>query len=176
MSNFLTALASIVIAFATIKTWLVYQRMSQQIEKQINQTREQIGLTRDMFLESHKPALSVSVKKCEYSETDARFNMRIVTKNHGTAVANNVTLRVSIGGFNDIKHIGPIAIQPHNKVVHTFAIPMSADRYKVGQTDGNRFSLLVEGPYQGPAGQEYSYGERQEYYGELKRFVPFWTK
>lgn len=163
----------------TISTWIIAGAAIANVFVYLGlwlETRKQISLTRDLFLESNRPALCVSIKKCEYSETEARFKMRIVTKNSGSAAANRIKLRISVDGFNDVKNIGPIAIQPHNKVIHTFAIPMNSDTYSIAQTDGHRFNLLVEGPYQGPLGHEYSYGEKQEYNGELKRFVPYWAK
>jgi hypothetical protein len=78
--------------------------------------------------------------------------MRIVTKNSGSAVANRIKLRISVDELNDVKNIGPIAIQPHNEVIHTFAIPMNSDTCRISQTDGNRFNLLVEGHTKGPLG------------------------
>jgi hypothetical protein len=53
---------------------------------------------------------------------------------------------------------------------------MNSDPCRISQTDGNRFNLLVEGTYQGPLGHDYSYGEKQEYDGELKRLLPYWAK
>jgi hypothetical protein len=171
-AEYLTAIATCFIAAATIANVWVYWLISRKIEVQIILAKEQTELTRKLFLESHAPALSVSIKKCEYSEADGRFKGRILTTNHGTAVADNVNLRISFGGSNVIKDIGRIAIQPKNKIAHTFSLPMTADRHKTGQTDGNRFNVLVEGSYKGLADHEYSYRERQEYDPDLKRFVP----
>jgi hypothetical protein len=46
MSNFAMMMATVVIAYATWQTWHVYQRMSEQIEKQISLTRDSSNLTR----------------------------------------------------------------------------------------------------------------------------------
>jgi hypothetical protein len=165
LTNFITAMSSIVIACATVATWRVYQRMSRQIANQID-------LAQTIFLESHRPVLSVSLEDCKYSETNQTFEMQIVVANHGTSVANDVNLRISFGGSNAIKDINRIVIQPQNKIVQTFSVPTTPDRYKIGQSVGNRFNLLVEGGYKGVADIDYRYRERQDYDPDLKSFVP----
>lgn len=95
----------------TISTWIIAGAAIANVFVYLGlwlETRKQISLTRDLFLESNRPALCVSTKKCEYSETEARFKMRIVTKNSGSAAANRIKLRISVDGFNDVKNIGPI--------------------------------------------------------------------
>jgi hypothetical protein len=165
LTNVITATSSIVIASATVATWRVYQRMSKQIANQID-------LTQTIFLESHRPVLSVSLEGCKYSETNQTFETQIVVTNHGTSAANDVNLRVSFGGSNAIKDMNRIVIQPQNKIVQTFSIPTTSERYKLGQMVGNRFNVLVEGSYKGVADSDYRYRERQDYDPDLKRFVP----
>lgn len=165
LATIATAIGTIVIAFATVGTWHVYRTMSKQIDKQI-------AMTRDLFLESHKPALSVSITDCEYSEPDEILKMRIIVHNHGTDTANQVRLRISFDGSNRGKSIGPIAIQSHGEFVDTFAFPMTLQGYETGQMPGNRLNALIEGSYQGFAGHPYPYHERQEYDGTLRCFVP----
>src|SRR6267142_5157379 len=84
-----TTIATVVIACATRATRDVYQRMSQQID-------EQIGLIRGQFAESHKPVLSVSFKKCEYSDIRELFEGQITLANHGTLTAHQVKLRIEV--------------------------------------------------------------------------------
>jgi hypothetical protein len=175
----IATIATVVIAFAAIQTWLVYKCMSQQIEKQIGQTREQIVLTRDMFLESHRPALSVSIKKCKYCDTTETFEGRITAKNHGTVAAHDIDLTLTFaGGFanNPREKIASVVIQPLNKFTQSFSFSMTRNAYESGQTRGNRHNVLIQGPYKGVANSEYEYHERQEYDPKLKRFVPYWAK
>ena len=108
-STAMTAGATVVIANFTRKTYEVYSKMSEQIG-------EQIRLTRDIFLESHKPMLSVSITDCVYSEGEQRFKGRITIKNHGRAVALAIDLTMSFGGTNFIKRIDQIAIQPQSSI------------------------------------------------------------
>lgn len=58
------------------------------------ETRKQIALTRALFLESHAPILSVSIKGCGYggAPPDNGLKGKIVIKNHGTVAANQVAL------------------------------------------------------------------------------------
>jgi hypothetical protein len=165
LTNVVTAMSSIVIACATVATWRVYQRMSKQIANQID-------LTQTIFLETHRPVLSVTLEGCKYSEMKQTFEAQIVVTNHGTAVANDVNLRVSFGGSNAIKDINRIVIQPQNKIVQTFCVPTTPDEYKVGQMVGNRFNVLIEGSYRGIADRDYRYRERHDYDPDLKSFVP----
>ena len=77
------AFATWIIAFAAVANVFVYWRISQQTKEQITLTKEQIDLTRKLFLESHKPELSVAIGDCEYSEPDGIFEGRIMLANHG---------------------------------------------------------------------------------------------
>jgi len=161
-ADWTTSIATCFIAAAAFANVYVYYGMWKQ--------------TGDFFRETYRPRLSVSIRKCEYSETDGCFKGRIVTTNHGTAVANDVNLRIAFGYSNFVKSINRIAIQPQNKIVYTFSLAMTSDGYRTGQTQGNRLNVMVEGSYKGLADHEYSYGERQDYEPELKRFVPIWAK
>ena len=165
MSNWVTAIATVVIAWATIKTWFVYSRMYGQVA-------EQTRLTRDMFLESHRPMLSVSITDCVYSEGEELLKGRIKLKNHGTAVANQIDLSMSFGGTNFIKKIDRIAIQPKDKITHTLSLEIARNQYEAGKVEGNRINVLIQGSYKGIANQTYSYNERQNYDPDLKHFVP----
>jgi hypothetical protein len=109
-------------------------------------------------------------------ESDGRLKGRIVTTNHGDAVANGINLRIRFGYSNFIKDITRVSIQPQNKLVYTFALPMTLDGYERGQTIGNRSNLLVEGSYKGLGNVEYKYSERQDYDPELRQFVPIWAE
>ena len=168
MSNWAMILLTGVIAYATWQMWKVYQHMSQQIEKQID-------LTRDLFLESHAPILSVSIKRCAYADGPAESGLKgnIVIANHGTVAANQVTLNVNFDGFNAPKQISKIAIPPKGKVTVSLFIPMTAERYATGTGTENHFNALIEGSYTGVAGQIYTYKDRQNYDPDLKRFVSF---
>jgi hypothetical protein len=168
MPNFITMVATIVIAYAAWQTWHVYQRMSEQVEKQI-------GLTRDLFLESHAPILAVSIKRCGYADAPAEGGLKgtIVIANHGTVAANEITLNVNFGGFNAPKQISKIAIPPKGKVKLTLFIPMTAERYATGTGAENHFNALIEGSYTGVGGRMYPYKDRQNYDPDLKRFVSF---
>jgi hypothetical protein len=168
MSNFITTVATIVIAYAAWQTWHVYQHMSEQIE-------QQIGLTRDLFFESHAPILAVSIKRCGYANTPAEGGLKgtIVIANHGTVAANEVTLNVNFGGFNAPKQISKIAVPPKGKVKLTLFVPMTAERYATGSGTENHFNALIEGSYTGVAGRTYLYKDRQNYDPDLSRFVSF---
>ena len=96
--------------------------------------------------------------------------------NHGSAVANGINLRIRFGYSNFISDISRVSIQPQNKLVYTFALPMTLEEYKLGQTKGNRSNLLVEGSYKGLGNVDYKYSERQDYDPELHRFVPIWAE
>ncbi len=157
-----TAIATCVIAVAAIANVLVYYGMWKQTE--------------DLFRESHRPRLSVAIKKCEYAEPEGCLKGRIVTTNHGSAVANEVNLRIRFGSCDFIKDISRVSIQPQNKLVYTFALPVTLAGYQRGQTIGNRFNVLVEGSYKGLGNLEYKYSERQDYDPELHRFVPIWAE
>lgn len=160
-----TMIATAVIAYAAVQTWLVYERMSGQIT-------EQTRLTREMFLESHKPMLSVSITHCVYSEGEQWFKGRITIKNHGTALANAIDLTMSFGGTNFIKRIERIAIQPKSSIPFILSLRMGPDQYRKGQTPAEPLNLQVQGSYKGLSGQTYSYNEKQHYEPELKRFFP----
>jgi hypothetical protein len=163
-----TAGSSIAIAFATVGTLSVYRRMSKQIEAQIN-------LTRDTFLESHAPALSVTFEKCAYSKDDEQLVGVIIIKNHGSVAANEIDLTIQFGGTNAVKSVTHVAIQPSTKLTYPFALGMNAARYENSQTQGNRLNSYVYGSYKGLGGSKYKYSERAEFYSEFRRFVPFWT-
>jgi len=178
-----TAIATLFIALATFANIYVYWIISGQIERQIGLasdqielTRKQVEITQNLFLESHAPALSVSLEKCDYLEPDGLLRGQIVTTNHGTAAARNANLRISFGESNFTKTFTRISIQPLNKIAYTFSLPMTPDKHKIAQTEGNRLNVLVEGSYVGLAGKEYKYAERQEYDPEQHRFVPFWAE
>ena len=55
ITSIITTIATVAIASATRATRDVYERMSGQIDKQIGQMREQISLSRDMFLDPTGP-------------------------------------------------------------------------------------------------------------------------
>jgi len=167
-AEIITAGSSIVIAFATVGTLRVYWRMSKQIEAQIN-------LTRDTFLESHAPALSVSFEKCVYSKDNERLVGVIVVKNHGTVAANEIDLTIQFGGTNAVKSVTHVAIQPGTKLTYPFALGMNVATYENSQVQGNRLNSYVYGSYSGLGGAKYKYSERAEFYSEFRRFVPFWT-
>ena len=179
ITSIITTIATVAIASATRATRDVYERMSGQIDKQIGQMREQISLSRDMFLESHRPALSISINRCKYSEVTEQFEGRITAKNHGTAAAHriNVTLTFA-GGFanNPRETILSIVIQPLSTFAQSFSFSMTRNAYESGQTRGNRPNVLVEGSYKGIADSTYEYHERQEYDLKLERFVSYWAK
>jgi hypothetical protein len=174
--EYLTAIATCFIAFATFVNVWVYWIISGQIERQIGLANDQIELTGNLFLESHAPALSVSLEECEYFEPEGLLEGQIVTTNHGAAAADNLNLRISFGGSSFIKTLTRISIQPLNRIAYTFSLPITPDKYKIAQTEGNRLNVLIEGSYRGRAGKEYKYAERQEYESELHRFVPFWAE
>ena len=164
MSNadWTTAIATCFIAIAAFANVYVYYGMWKQ--------------TGDLFRESYRPRLSVAIKKCKYSEPDGCLKGRIVTTNHGGAVANGINLRIRFVHSNFIKDISRVSIQPQHKLVYTFALPMTLDGYERGQTIGNRSNLLVEGSYKGLGNVEYKYSERQDYDPGLHRFVPIWAE
>jgi hypothetical protein len=164
-STVATAVTTVFIARFTRKTYEVYSNMSEQIG-------EQIQLTRDIFLESHKPMLSVSIKKCEYSESEGVFTGYIRIKNYGSAVANETDLTFSFGGTNFIKRISRIAIRPKDKISYPFSFEMTANQFAAGQVEGNRINALIQGSYKGIADRIYSYNERQDFYPDLNRFTP----
>ena len=172
------ALATWIIAFAAVVNVFVYWRISQQTREQISLTRDQIGLTRNLFLESNKPELSVSIENCEYSGADELFEGLITLTNHGAATARQVKFLIQISplGNSGIKDIGPVTIQPKNKMKHRFSFSMPSDTYRIGQTLGNRLGALVEGSYRGLANKEFQYNERQEYDPKLGCFMPFWSE
>ena len=140
----MTTLATWIIAFAAVANVFVYWRISQQVKIQILLTKEQIELTRKLFLESNKPELSVSIENCEYSGAGELFEGLITLANHGAATAHQVKFRIQISplGHLGIKDIGPVTIQPKNKMKHRFSLPMSSDTYKIGQATGNRLGAL----------------------------------
>ena len=170
------AFATWIIAFAAVANVFVYWRISQQTKEQITLTKEQIDLTRKLFLESHKPELSVAIGDCEYSEPDGIFEGRIMLANHGATVARQVRFQIQMDGYQGRKDIGPLTIQPMNRIRQQLAFPMSRDSYQRGQTVGNRLGVLIEGSYRGLADEEYQYHERQEYALKLNCFMPFWAK
>jgi hypothetical protein len=136
------------------------------------QLAEQTKLTRDMFLESHRPMLSVSITNCVYSEGEERFKGRIKIKNHGSTVANQIDLSLSFGGTNFTKKIDRIAIQPKDKITYTLLLNITCNQYEAGKVEGNRINTLIQGSYKGIADQMYSYNERQNYDPDLAQFVP----
>jgi hypothetical protein len=169
-------LATWIIAIATVANVIVYFCISQQIKEQISLTKDQIKLTQKLFLESHKPELSVSIEDCEYSEPDGVFEGQITFANHGATVARQVRFQIQMDGYQGRKDIGPITIQPMNRIRQQLSFPMSRDMYQRGQTVGNRLGVLIEGSFRGLADEEYQYHERQEYAFKLNRFMPFWAK
>jgi hypothetical protein len=170
------ALATWIIAIATIANVLVYWRISQQVKEQIVLTKDQIELTQKMFLESHRPELSVAMEDCKYSETDGLFEGQVTLANHGAATAHEVKLQIRMGSSHGLKDIGPIAIQPRGKIKHQFSFPIGFTTYQSGQTAGNWLNALIEGSYTGIADHKYQYQERQEYDPKLGHFVPVWAK
>jgi hypothetical protein len=165
-----TTIATIVIAFAAVETWLVYRRMSQQIDKQIE-------LTRDLFLKSHKPALSISIEGCAYSQSTQRFSGTIAIMNHGTAIAHQVSLTAdfAVSGCNSSVQTGTLAIQAQSTIKQPFSFSMNATSYEVGTTEGNRLGAMVYGSYRGISDRQYQYRERQEYHLAMAGFVPIWA-
>lgn len=171
-----------VIAIAACATVAVYWCISRQIAEQISLARDQLDiaksqveLTRNLFLESHAPALSVSFERCVYSKDDARLNGAIVIKNHGTIAAREIDLRIEFGGTRFVRPITRVAIQPGNKLIYPLALPVTRQMYE-NQTQGNRLNSYVYGNYKGLAGSTYKYNEKAEFYAEFRRFVPFWTE
>ncbi len=151
-------LSNWIIASATFGNFVAYFLLSRQ--------------TKALFLESNAPLLSVTLRNCEYSETDGGLRLRIVITNLGTVAANQVKLSVSFGGSNDRKDIQNIAIPPKDKIPYTFVLRMTRERYATGQLEGNRFNAIIEGSYTGLAGKGYAYKARQDYDPQLRRFVP----
>lgn len=164
MSNadWTTAIARCFIAIAALANVYVYYGMWKQ--------------TSDLFRESYKPRLSVAIKQCRYSNLIGRLKGRIVTTNHRDAVANGINLRIRFGYSNFIKDITRVSIQPQNKLVYTFVLPMTLDGYERGQTVGNRSNLLVEGSFKELGNVENKYSERQDCDPELRQLVPIWAE
>jgi hypothetical protein len=160
--------ATWIIAGAAVANLIVYGGLWWE-------TRKQIVLTRDLFLESHAPILSVSIKGCGYGGAPPENGLKgkIVIANHGTVAANQVALNVQFGGFNALKQISKIAIPPKRKVTVSLLLPMTAERYATGTGAENQFNALIEGSYTGVANQTYTYKDRQKYDPDLKRFVSF---
>ena len=91
MSNadWTTAIATCFIAIAALANVYVYYGMWKQ--------------TSDLFRESYKPRLSVAIQAMQIFESDGRLKGRIVTTNHGDAVANGINLRIRFGYSNFTK-------------------------------------------------------------------------
>jgi hypothetical protein len=164
-----------IIAIAACATVVVYGLISGQIAEQIRLAKEQIELTRGLFLESHAPALSVSFEKCSYSKNDARLDGVIVIRNHGAVAAKEIDLRIEFGGTRYVRPVTRVAIQPGNKLTYPFALSVTEQMYE-NQTQGNRLNSYVSGSYKGLSGTEYRYNEKAEFYAEFRKFVPFWTE
>jgi hypothetical protein len=60
------AIATWIIAGAGVANVFVYVKLWQESKKQNAATAESLRLARDAFVESHKPALAVSVINCKY--------------------------------------------------------------------------------------------------------------
>jgi hypothetical protein len=60
------AIATWIIAAAGVANVFVYVKLWQESKKQNAATAESLRLARDAFVESHKPALAVSVINCKY--------------------------------------------------------------------------------------------------------------
>lgn len=169
-------LATWVIAFATVANVIVYWRISRQVKEQIKLTKEQIELTQKLFLESHRPDLSVAMENCKYSEPDGLFEGQVTLANHGAATAHQVKFQIRMGSSHGLKDIGPIAIQPMGKIRQQFSFSTSPNTYRQSQIAGNWLNALIEGSYTGIADRSYQYQERQEYDPKLGHFVPVWAK
>jgi hypothetical protein len=169
-------LATWIIAFAAVANVFVYWRISQQTKEQISLTKDQIELTQKLFLESHRPELSVSMEDCKYAEADGLFEGQVTLANHGAATAHQVKFQIRVGSSHGLKDIGPIAIQPMSRIKQQFSFPISPNTYQSAQTAGNWLNALIEGSYTGIADHRYQYQERQEYDPKLGYFVPVWAK
>ena len=176
LATIFTAIGTGVIAFATVEVWRVYETMSKQINKQISLAGQQITLTREMFLDSHAPALSVCFEQCVYSRDEARFDGAIVIKNHGTVAAKEIDLKITFGGTNMVKSIPRVAIQPANELTYPFTLRLTPQSYENSRTQGNRLESYVYGSFKGLEGTNYKYNEKAELYPELAKFVPYWTE
>jgi hypothetical protein len=167
MSN---ELANWIIAGAAVANVLVYVGLWHE-------TRKQIALARELFLESHAPALSVAIEGCAYSGTSAKFSGHITIANNGSTAARDVTFEVPFNtvGFERVKKIGPVVIQPKGALRESFSYDMSVQTYNVGQLDGNRLRTVIQGSYKGLGSSEYRYNEIQEFNNELGRFVAIWA-
>lgn len=168
--------ATWIIAFAAVANVFVYWRISQQTKEEIALTKDQIELTQKLFLESHRPELSVAMEDCKYSEGDGRFEGQVTLTNHGAATAHQVKFQIRMGSSDGLKDIGPIAIQPMGRIKQQFSFPISPNTYQQGQTAGNWLNALIEGSYTGIADRSYQYQERHEYDPKLGHFVPVWAK
>ncbi len=163
--------ATWIIAAAAVTNVLVYLGLWHE-------TRKQLVLTRELFLESHAPALSVAIERCTYDGTAAKFSGHIIVVNNGSAAARDVRLRIPVNtvAFEGVKNIGPVVIQPKDALRESFSYDMSVQTYKLGQLEGNRLRALIEGTYKGVGNSEFHYSEIQEFNNELGRFVATWAK
>lgn len=169
-------LATWIIAIAAIVNVFVYWRISEQTKEQIILTKKQIELTQKLFLESHRPELSVAMDDCKYSEPDGLFEGQVTLENHGAATAHQIKFQIRMGSSQGLKDIGPIAIQPRGKIKQQFSFPIALSTYQQGQTAGNWLNALIEGSYVGIGDRRYQYKERQEYDPKLGHFVPVWAE
>jgi hypothetical protein len=169
-------LATWIIAIAAIVNVFVYWRISEQTKEQITLTKKQIELTQKLFLESHRPELSVAMDDCKYSEPDGLFEGQVTLENHGAATAHQIKFQIRMGSSQGLKDIGPIAIQPMGKIKQQFSFPIGLSTYQQGQTAGNWLNALIEGSYAGIGDRRYQYKERQEYDPKLGHFVPVWAE
>ena len=172
------SLATWIIAAAAVANVFVYVKLWQESKKQNAATGESLRLARDAFLESHKPALAVSVINCQYfGDTAQVFDGEIVVENSGTSSAREVGLQIRFygGGFDAVKDIGPITIQPHVPFKVSFSFPMTSEMHRVGQLKGNRLGIRADGSYRGIDSRSYTYSELQEYDPALTRFVAIHT-
>lgn len=157
-----------IIAIAAVANVVVYYLLWRE-------TLRQSTATREMFLESHRPALAVSIKKCVYNAlTNKTFTGQILIKNHGGSAAREVTLDLQFNtiGFARIVKLGPVSVQPQDKLMMTFDFPMELQTHILAQTDGNRLCARVDGSFRGMSGVEARYSELQRYEPALRRFTP----
>jgi len=168
-----------IIAAATVINVIVYFLLWRESRRQNAVTRASLELTRNAFLESLKPVLSVSVERCEYfGDKVQEFSGEIVIDNCGgaTAVEVNIWLRFNAGTLPEAaENIASIAIHPHIPYRASFTFPMGPQVLKLAHSKGNPLGMRADGSYKGIDGRIYTYSELRYYDTKLHRFVPIHT-
>jgi len=130
MLNWIAAIATVVIAGATVAYVVVSTRLWRSTRDMATLTKESLDLSRRIYESTHRPFLSTAIEMQPYQNTDDWLIISCVVANNGSDIARDVKVELKSGieQYHGIFPFGDLQPKESRSIAETYQVTSSLAR------------------------------------------------